>query len=54
MTVAKTKIVTPGGTPVWVSGAGPTVILVHGVLVDHRMWAWQVTALAERYQVLLH
>lgn len=42
---------TDGGTPVWVSGAGPTVILVHGVLVDHRMWAQQVAALAPHYRV---
>ena len=45
------KILTPSGTPVFVSGVGQAVILVHGVLVDHRMWAWQVKSLATRYRV---
>ncbi len=41
---------TPGGTPVWVTGSGRTVIFVHGVLVDHRMWGPQVDALSSRYR----
>ena len=51
MTAAQTMVRTEGGTPVWVSGAGPTVILVHGVLVDHRMWTRQVDALSARCRV---
>lgn len=38
------------GTPVWVRGDGPTVIFIHGVLMDHRMWAPQVDALCGRYR----
>ena len=33
------------------SGAGPTLILLHGVLVDHRMWVGQVEALSARFRV---
>lgn len=40
-----------GRTPVWVTGSGPTVIFIHGVLVDHRMWRPQVEALAPRHRV---
>ena len=42
---------TASGTPIWVSGTGPTVILVHGVLMDHRMWAGQVNALSAHHRV---
>ena len=42
---------TAKGSAVWVTGNGPTVILIHGVLVDHRMWARQVTALAPHYRI---
>ena len=42
---------TSGGTPLWIHGTGPLVLLVHGVLMDHRMWAPQVKALAARYTV---
>lgn len=43
---------TANGTPVWVSGTGPNcVILIHGVLVDHRMWRAQVDALSAHYRV---
>lgn len=48
---AQTRHTTPNGTPVWTSGRGPTVILAHGVLMDHRMWDSQVEALAEHYRV---
>ena len=48
---AQTRHTTPNGTPVWTSGLGPTVILAHGVLMDHRMWASQVEALSEHYRV---
>lgn len=47
----QTMVRTATGTPVWVSGLGPTVVLVHGVLVDHRMWARQVDALSPHYRV---
>jgi len=45
------SLTTPGGTPVWISGAGPTVVLIHGVLMDHRMWRPQVEALSHWYRV---
>ncbi len=38
------------GTPIWLRGAGPTVIFIHGVLMDHRMWAPQVDVLCEQYR----
>ena len=40
------------GTPVWIEGSGPSVVLVHGVLMDHRMWAPQVSALTDRYRLV--
>ena len=42
---------TPNGTPVWISGEGPALVLAHGVLMDHRMWSRQVGALSDRYRV---
>jgi len=42
---------TKNDTPVWVSGIGRTVIFVHGVLVDHRMWDQQVNALSSLYRI---
>ena len=42
---------TESGTPIWQSGQGPTVILGHGVLVDHRMWVRQIAALSPHYRV---
>ena len=51
MSIPQTRIRTENGTPVWVSGAGPTLILLHGVLVDHRMWARQVEALSAHFRV---
>lgn len=51
MTVPQEMLLTEHGTPVRVSGRGPTVILVHGVLMDHRMWFRQVEALSPYYRV---
>lgn len=51
MTYLQEKHALDSGTPVWVSGAGRAVILVHGVLVDHRMWQAQVDALSPYYRV---
>lgn len=33
-------------------GDGPPVVLMHGGLLDHRMWDAQVDALAERYRLI--
>ena len=43
---------TSGGTPVWITGEGSSVVLVHGVQMDHRMWDAQVAALSDGYRVL--
>ena len=43
---------TSNGTPVWSDGSGPPVVLVHGVMMDHRMWAPQVRALSDAYTVI--
>jgi 3-oxoadipate enol-lactonase len=39
-----------------VSGAdaGPTVVMTHGVSMDHRLWEPQVAALADRYRVVTY
>ncbi|MEM7250269.1 MAG: alpha/beta fold hydrolase [Pseudomonadota bacterium] len=42
---------TSNGTPIWIRGNGPSVILAHGVLMDHRMWQPQVDALCARFRV---
>jgi pimeloyl-ACP methyl ester carboxylesterase len=33
-------------------GVGPAVILIHGGMLDHRMWDPQVEALAKHYRVV--
>jgi 3-oxoadipate enol-lactonase len=35
-------------------GSGPTILMIHGATLDHRMWRPQVEALAERYQVITY
>ena len=40
---------TNNGTPVWIDGTGPPVVLIHGVMMDHRMWEPQVRALRDAY-----
>ena len=39
------------GTPVRTYGDGPTVILIHGVMMDHRMWQHQITALSPHFRL---
>ena len=44
-------IKTESGTSIQVSGAGPPVILIHGVIVDHRMWQPQVKSLSKNFTI---
>ena len=38
----------------WTAGtAGPTVVLLHGATLDHRAWAPQTEALADRFRVVV-
>ena len=37
---------TTNGTPVWIAGEGPTLVLIHGVMMDHRMWQRQMDTLS--------
>lgn len=43
---------TPSGTPYWVEGNGPTLVFLHGVLMDHRSWARQVAALVGENRIV--
>ena len=45
---------TSSGYPVWIDGddSSPSIVLVHGVLMDHRMWLHQVEGLKENYRVV--
>lgn len=47
---------TAGGTPYYVDeradGGRPTLVFLHGVLMDHRSWARQVEALAGEYRIV--
>lgn len=40
------------GLAYWVSGSGPTVVLLHGSNVDHRMWNRQVEVLERDFRVV--
>ncbi|MEM7172004.1 MAG: alpha/beta fold hydrolase [Pseudomonadota bacterium] len=51
MDLIPAKRVTEGGTPLWVWGDGPPIILIHGVLADHRMWSRQVAGLKPHFKV---
>lgn len=51
MNRAEGLIRTERGTPVQVRGTGRTVVLIHGVMVDHRMWHRQVDALSSQYRI---
>lgn len=44
--------ITPAGNPVYIEGDGPSVVLIHGVLMDHRMWREQVKSLSTSYRVV--
>lgn len=35
-----------------IDGAGPSVVLLHGAMMDTRMWEPQVPALAEQFSVV--
>ena len=43
---------TPAGNPAYIEGEGPTIVLIHGVLMDHRMWRAQVKALSRSFRVV--
>jgi (E)-2-((N-methylformamido)methylene)succinate hydrolase len=43
---------TTTGTPYWVDGTGPTLVFLHGVLMDHRSWARQVEDLAGDFRIV--
>ena len=45
---------TADGTPVWIEGAGRTLVLIHGVLVDHRMWRRQTAALSPHCRTIVY
>ncbi|MFN2565983.1 MAG: alpha/beta fold hydrolase [Gemmatimonadaceae bacterium] len=43
---------TPGGIAYDVRGSGPTVVLLHGGVLDRRMWDDDVAAFARRFRVV--
>lgn len=45
--IGQTTAFTSNHTPIWFQGSGHPVIFVHGLLMDHRMWIPQVSALSK-------
>ena len=43
---------TPAGNPAYIDGEGPTIVLIHGVMMDHRMWAAEVEDLSRTFRVV--
>ena len=43
---------TPAGNPAYIDGEGPTIVLIHGVMMDHRMWEEQVKNLSRSFRVV--
>lgn len=43
---------TPAGNPAYIDGEGPTIVLIHGVMMDHRMWEAQVRDLSRSFRVV--
>jgi pimeloyl-ACP methyl ester carboxylesterase len=42
-----------GTVPVTIVGNGPSLLLLHGWTLDHRMWRPQIEALSARYRLIL-
>ncbi len=38
----------------WHGETGPTIVLVHGLGLNHRMWQWQIPALSQSFRVLTY
>ena len=43
---------TPARNPAYIEGQGPTIVLIHGVMMDHRMWRAQVKELSRSFRVV--
>lgn len=43
---------TPAGNPAYIDGEGPTIVLIHGVMMDHRMWEAQAKDLSRSFRVV--
>lgn len=47
-----TQVEVEGGTlPLWVAGSGPVLLLIHGWMLDARIWRPQIAALSSRFRV---
>jgi pimeloyl-ACP methyl ester carboxylesterase len=44
--------ITESGTPYSVEGQGPSLVFIHGVMMDHRSWQHQVDALSADFRVV--
>lgn len=42
------------GTRFELIGQGPDVVLVHGLGLNHKMWQWQVSSMAQSYRLLCY